>query len=128
LLQKLLIRHVSHHDVAHTQAEAFYHAFVLGLLVTMERTHFVRSNREDGLGRADVLIIPKTPGQPGVVLEFKKQKGKGSLASHAAAALRQIAAKGYGTELEAAGAAPIQKMGISFAGKELVVRGAKKGA
>ncbi len=127
LLQKLLIRHVSSHDVSRTQAEAFYHAFVLGLLVTMERTHFVRSNREDALGRADVLIIPKNPGQPGVVLEFKKRTGKGSLAYYAAAALRQISAKGYGAELEAAGAAPIQKMGISFAGKELVVKGAKKG-
>ncbi len=127
LLQKLLILHVSSHDVAHTQAEAFYHAFVLGLLVTLEKTHRVRSNREDGLGRADVQIIPKTPGQPGVVLEFKKQKGKGSLATHAAAALRQISTKGYCTELEAAGAAPIQKMGISFAGKEIVVKGAKRG-
>jgi Predicted AAA-ATPase/PD-(D/E)XK nuclease superfamily len=125
LLQKLLIRHVSVHDVAETQAEAFYHAFVLGLLVTMEKTHRVRSNREDGLGRADVLIVPKTPGQPGVVLEFKKQTGKGSLARHAAAALRQISAKGYGAELEAAGATPIQKMGISFAGKEIVVKGAR---
>ncbi len=128
LLQKLLLRHVSSHDVAHTQDEAFYHAFVLGLLVTLEKTHFVRSNREDGLGRSDVLIVPKNPGQPGVVLEFKKQKGKGSLATHAAAALRQIAARGYGTELEAAGAVPIQKFGISFAGKEIVVKGAKKGA
>jgi hypothetical protein len=126
LLQKLLIRHVSYHDVTETQAEAFYHAFVLGLLVTMERTHRVHSNREVGQGRADVLIVPKTPGQPGVVLEFKKQTGKGSLATHAAAALRQISAKGYAAELEAAGAAPIQKMGISFAGKEIVVKGVKK--
>ncbi len=126
LLQKLLIRHVSYHDVTETQAEAFYHAFVLGLLVTMERTHRVHSNREVGQGRADVLIVPKTPGQPGVVLEFKKQTGKGSLATHAAAALRQISAKGYAAELEAAGAAPIQKMGISFAGKEMVVKGVKK--
>ncbi len=128
LLQKLLLRHVSSHDVAHTQDEAFYHAFVLGLLVTLEKTHLVRSNREDGLGRSDVLIVPKTPGQPGVVLEFKKQTGKGSLTYHAAAALRQISAKGYGTELEVAGAVPIQKFGISFAGKEIVVKGAKKGA
>ncbi len=126
LLQKLLLRHVSSHDVARTQDEAFYHAFVLGLLVTLEKTHRVRSNREDGLGRADVLMIPKSPGQPGVVLEFKKRTGKGSLAWYAAAALRQISTKGYGVELEAAGAAPIRKFGISFAGKEIVVRGEKR--
>ncbi|HND34113.1 MAG TPA: AAA family ATPase, partial [Myxococcota bacterium] len=83
VLQKLLLRHVSFHDVAETQAEAFYHAFVLGLLVTLEKTHAVCSNREVGQGRADVLLIPKSPGQPGVVLEFKAQTGKGSLAAHA---------------------------------------------
>ncbi|HND31668.1 MAG TPA: PD-(D/E)XK nuclease domain-containing protein [Myxococcota bacterium] len=66
--------------MAETQAEAFYHAFVLGLLVTLEKTHPVRSNREVGRGRADVWIAPKSPGQPGVLLEFKAQTGKGSLA------------------------------------------------
>jgi PD-(D/E)XK nuclease superfamily len=68
------------YDVAERQAEAFYHAFVLGLLVTLEKTHTVRSNREVGRGRADVWIAPKSPGQPGVVLEFNAQTGKGSLA------------------------------------------------
>ena len=112
--------------MAETQAEAFSHAFVLGLLVTLEKTHPMRSNREVGRGRADVWIAPKSPGQPGVGLEFKAQTGKGSVAAHAAAALRQISVKGYTAELEAAGAAPIQKMGIFFVGKQIVVKGAKQ--
>ncbi|HNC97165.1 MAG TPA: AAA family ATPase, partial [Myxococcota bacterium] len=69
LLGELLLKHVSSHDVAATQDEAFYHAFVLGMLVSLERTHRVRSNRESGLGRADLLILPRQAGQPGVVME-----------------------------------------------------------
>ncbi|HND34431.1 MAG TPA: PD-(D/E)XK nuclease domain-containing protein, partial [Myxococcota bacterium] len=124
LLGALVLRHVSFHDVTETQAETFYHAFVLGLLISMEKTHFVRSNREVGAGRADVQIIPKEAGKPGAILEFKKQSGKGSLFYHAGAALRQIQKQGYDAELVAAGATPIQKIGICFAGKEVVVRGA----
>ncbi len=125
ILEKLLSLHVSTHDVARNQAEAFYHAFVLGLLVSLEKTHRVRSNREVDVGRADVQILPKSPGQPGVVLEFKKRTGKAGLAWHASAALRQIQSKGYCAELEAAGAMPIHRMGISFSGKDVVVKGAR---
>jgi hypothetical protein len=39
-----------------------------GLLVTLERSHAVRSNRKVGIGRADVRLIPKRLGQPDVVL------------------------------------------------------------
>ncbi len=123
LLQKLLLRHVSSHDVKETQDEAFYHAFVLGLLVTLEQSHAVRSNREVGIGRADVQLIPKRPGLPGVVLEFKRKSDKRSLVWHAGSALRQISAKGYCAEVEAAGATPIHRLGVSFSGKEVVVRG-----
>lgn len=104
--------------------QAFYHAFILGLLVTMEKTHAVRSNREAGLGRADVQIIPKRPGQPGVVLEFKRQAGRKSLATCAREALQQIDSQKYTAELEAAGAHPIHRLGIASAGREVVVRGA----
>ncbi|HND34572.1 MAG TPA: PD-(D/E)XK nuclease domain-containing protein, partial [Myxococcota bacterium] len=123
ILSKMLLRHVSYHDVAEGQDEAFYHAFVLGLLVSMEPTHTVRSNRQVGRGRADVQIIPKQPGRPGAVLEFKKQNDKRSLFAHAGQALRQIQQQGYCAELEAAGAAPIRRLGIAFSGKQVVVRG-----
>jgi hypothetical protein len=108
--------------------EAFYHAFMLGLLVSLEPSHLVRSNRESGLGRADLLLIPRQPGQPGAVLEFKRQpwsEGRAllSLPATAAAALRQIEERGYIAELEAAGAAPIHRFGIGFAGREAWVRG-----
>ncbi len=79
------------------------------------------------VGRADVQLIPKRSGLPGVVLEFKRKSDRHTLVYHAGAALRQISAKGYCAELEAAGATPIHRLGISFSGKEIVVRGATGG-
>lgn len=122
ILSRMLLLHASSHDVAHDQDEAFYHAFVLGLLVTLERTHAVRSNREVGYGRADVQLIPKRAGLPGVVLEFKRKHGRKKLATLATEALAQTAERAYTVELEAAGASPIRRIGIAFSGKDVVVR------
>lgn len=147
LLSAMLLRHVSSFDLTNrqvrtedglsafhrgntTQAEAFYHAFVLGLLVTLETTHRVRSNRESGRGRPDLLILPRHAGQPGVVLEFKRRPPApglpddvaDALATLAEAALAQIRDEKYTTELEEAGAAPIVRLGIAFGGREVVVR------
>lgn len=122
ILAHMLRLNVSSHDVASDQDEVFYHAFVLGLLVTLERTHAVRSNREVGRGRADVQIIPKRPGLPGVVIEFKRRQVTTALWVTAEEARAQIEARAYGVELDAAGASPIHKLGIAFGGKEVVVR------
>ena len=132
ILRTLLVRNVSVHDVpapgsptttaGDTQDERFYHAFILGLLVSMEGTHTVRSNRESGDGRPDVTILPRRPGLPGVVIEFKRPKGKAPLATSARAALKQIETRRYTTEIEAAGASVVQRFGIAFSGKEVAVR------
>ena len=125
ILTHMLLTHASSHDVSTDQDEAFYHAFVLGLLVTLERTHTVRSNRETGDGRADLLITPRQPGLPGVILEFKRRRGKTPLATSARAALKQIQDRQYAVELESAGANPIHRLGIAFGGKDVAVRGGR---
>ncbi|TSJ81376.1 MAG: PD-(D/E)XK nuclease domain-containing protein [Candidatus Cardinium sp.] len=33
------------------KSEGFYHGFVLAMLASLGRTHYIRSNRESGLGR-----------------------------------------------------------------------------
>jgi hypothetical protein len=123
LLTRLILLHVSSHDVKEPQAESFYHAFVLGLLISLEKSHAVRSNREEGLGRSDIRILPKKPGQPGVILEFKAEEGR-KLETLALEALAQIKEKQYSLELEEAGANPIYMFGIAFSGKKMrVLRG-----
>ena len=111
---------LSHYDVGRKQAESFYHAFVTGMLVGLGATHFVRSNRESGAGRYDVMLIPKDfVKYPGVVIEFKII-GKNETPDDAlSAAHAQIDEKKYVTELEAQGATRILKWAIAFKGKEV---------
>ena len=46
------------HPSGKTQPERFYHGFVLGLLVDLKERYEVKSNRESGYGRYDVMLIP----------------------------------------------------------------------
>jgi hypothetical protein len=123
-LSKLVVKTLSYYDTAGREPERVYQAFLLGLLVQMESTHQVRSNRESGYGRYDVALIPKQAGQPGVVIELKEiDEAEGETTAQALdAALEQIASRGYVAELEAAGASPIQVYGIVFDGKRVSVK------
>jgi hypothetical protein len=108
-------------DVALTEMtpEQLYHVFVVGLLVGLQPRFAVRSNRESGHGRCDVLILPVTPGQPGVALELKvpNQRRRETPKAAMTAALTQLRERDYAAELRACGAAPIHEMGIVFQGK-----------
>ena len=117
-------------DVKGREPERFYHGFTLGLLVDMKESHLLKSNRESGLGRYDVMLIPRHRGDPGIVIEFKSlNAGEGgtSLEDAAEAALGQIVAKNYAADLRAQSAAPasIFAYGIVFQGKEVLVRGGR---
>ena len=72
LLRRWMLSSASFYDTASLDPpERFYHGFVLGLLVSLHSRYEVLSNRESGYGRCDVMIVPRSPGQPGVVLELK---------------------------------------------------------
>ncbi len=120
-LGMILERTLSYHDTAPRAPEIVYQAFVAGLLVALERTHQVRSNRESGLGRCDVLIIPRKPGGPGVVLELKVLKASDSMEEALKAALEQVRVKQYATELRAAGAEPVVELAAVFDRKRVRV-------
>lgn len=111
------------------QPERFYHGFVLGLLVDRADTHVVKSNRESGYGRYDVVMEPKDRGDVAVIMEFKvydPEDGEKNLEDTAAGALRQIEDKRYDADLRQRGIpdAHIFKYGFAFAGEKcLIVRG-----
>jgi len=121
---------LSYHDATLLDPEQVYQAFVLGLLAAYEsRGYRVRSNRESGEGRPDVLIIPKEAGKPGVVLELKVVGEKVRTPDKAlAAALSQVEKNDYAAELRAVGAAPIRVLAVAFNGKRVWVRAGTEAA
>ncbi|MCB9740769.1 MAG: AAA family ATPase [Deltaproteobacteria bacterium] len=119
LLGELLAHVLSYHDVGGRRPEAVYQAFVVGLLVRLDASHEVSSNREAGYGRVDVLVSPRKPGEAGVVLELKViDHDEGETAQSAlAAALRQVRERDYAAALRERGAGVVHQLGAVFDGK-----------
>ena len=109
---------LSFHDFAGAEPERVYQALILGMLVVLAPTHDVRSNRESGGGRYDVMILPKQPGQPAVVLELKVPGRKETPEQALQGALVQIREKDYAAEARARGAAQIHEIAVVFDGKD----------
>lgn len=123
-LEELLLTTMSFHDPAGRDPEKLYHGFILGLLVQLEGRYEVRSNRESGLGRADVLVRPKQAGQPGAVLELKVPRHRRGETPEQAllAGAKQVRERRYAEELAAAGAAPVHEIVVVFDGKRVWAR------
>ena len=120
--RELVTNTLSFHDVTADKAESFYHAFVIGMLVYLNATHEVRSNRESGYGRYDVMVEPRDPTRyPGVVIEFKIVPKDSTIEETLESAHRQIQEKKYGAELQARGCSRVVQWAIVFRGKEVGV-------
>ena len=120
LLEDFMLKSISTMDGAN---EAFYHGMMLGLCAVLGSQYKVRSNRESGLGRFDVELLPMMQGIPGFIFEFKHTKDiNADLDSLANSALRQIDDMKYDTELKDFGVKNIVKIGIAFRQKSAVVR------
>jgi hypothetical protein len=107
-------------DLPKNEPERVYHAFMLGLLASLQTTHEIISNRESGIGYYDFLIIPKDVNQNGVVLEFKAPKDPNAdLDNEAMDALQQIRRKKYVMQLGHKGIKKVISVGIAFARKDV---------
>lgn len=115
---------VGKHFSQRSQPERFYHGFVLGLLVEVRDLYEIRSNRESGYGRYDVMLIPKTKENDGIILEFKvKESEEKTIEETVQTALAQIEAKKYDTELLQLGVSKehIRHYGFAFEGKKVLI-------
>ena len=120
VLEDFMLQSISTMDGS---SEAFYHGMMLGLCAVLGQRYQIRSNREAGLGRFDLQLMPRVQGLPGFLFEFKHTKKKEeNLEALAEEALRQIEEKRYDTEQRAAGVHAIVKIGIAFCGKRAAVK------
>lgn len=74
--------------------EAFYHGFLLGLLNGIPGYH-IQSNRENGNGRPDLMLIPLDEEQPVVIIEIKRAEKLNEMIDGAKTGLAQIVQQEY---------------------------------
>lgn len=119
-LEKFMLQSISYFDGAN---EGFYHGMMLGLLAILSNNYDIRSNREAGLGRFDIMLSPKLSSMPGFIFEFKYTNDpKCDLDILANEALTQIKDKKYDTGLLTSGINNIIKIGIAFCGKKAIIK------
>ena len=110
---------------AKSQPERFYHGFVLGLLSDLREQYQIRSNRESGYGRYDILLVPEEKNDNAIVMEFKVHEPdeESSLQDTVQSALNQIQEKNYDAELLAQGIPTdrIRHYGFAFEGKKVLI-------
>ena len=102
-------------------SESFYHGYLLGLfsMFLNNKRFIVRSNRESGLGRFD-LMIKAADNSVGMIIELKV--GDKELDPIALKALEQINSKKYEQELVESGITNIYRYAIAIGSKECSVK------
>lgn len=117
-------------DESRIRPENFYHGFVLGLMAGQRNNYIIKSNRESGFGRYDVMMIPKQNTNesgkklPAIVLEFKvKKSSEKTLEEAVQAAHKQIEEKRYDEEILTLGIEKerIRHYGFAFEGKKVLI-------
>ena len=110
-----------------SEPERFYHGFVLGLMVELIDQYEVKSNRESGFGRYDVVLKPRDIRKKAMILEFKvfNPNKETVLEDTVKNALKQIKEKNYAAEVLEAGIVKenIKMYGFAFKGKKILICG-----
>lgn len=108
-ISKSLMETISFYDYK----EDYYHGFLAGLLKMMDG-YTLKSNRESGLGRSDLLLLSAPYEGIAVIMELKAADSFAQLDGSAREALCQIKEKQYDAELKLEGYHTFLYYGISF--------------
>jgi len=120
-LQTLVTQTFSYHDVSTRYQESFYQGLMLAFVSGLKATHIIKSNKEAGMGRYDIALIPKDANRLGIIIELKAVATTKGLEKVATEALEQIKNHQYVAELAAHGINRKVLLGIACAGKKIKV-------
>lgn len=132
-MNKIALATFSYFDVGnkpseYIEPERFYHGFVLGIMVGERENYIIKSNRENGFGRYDIMMVPKdikNKKLPAIVIEFKvyDSEDEKQLKDTVKAAHRQIEEKRYDDEIIQLGIEKdrIKHYGFAFEGKKVLI-------
>jgi hypothetical protein len=127
ILNDFVITTLSYFDAKGKEPEAVYLGFIAGMLIGLGPEYQVKTNRESGYGRYDVMVMPKDKNKQAIIMELKsvnKTKHK-DFDKSIKEALKQIEEKAYAKELEALGYSNILKLAIVSDGKKVRVEKGK---
>ena len=119
-ISEQLFHTISYYDYA----ENFYHGFMAGLLVNIGG-YLVRSNRESGNGRPDIVMTESKFRGRAMILELKISDTIQGMEKKCEEALTQIEEQKYESSLEEDCFQPILKYAICFFKKRCMVRKAR---
>ncbi len=63
-----------HHNKKVVRSEQIYHVYTLGLLAILKDNYIIKSNKESGEGRYDIMLVPLDNTANGIVIEIKSIK------------------------------------------------------
>lgn len=132
-LHGIMTQIASSHDLSN-EPERFYHAVMLGLVAHLneDKNYEIKSNRESGYGRYDLLILSRDPKKLTILFEFKKvpvsksanqtkEQIQSKLEQSALEALEQIDRQHYLSEPEQRDVKNVLKVGLAFSGKRFAI-------
>ena len=119
-ISEQLFHTISYYDYA----ENFYHGFMAGLLVNIGG-YLVRSNRESGNGRPDIVMTESKFRGRAMILELKISDTIKDMEKKCEEALTQIEEQQYESQLEEDCFQPILKYAICFFKKRCMVKKAE---
>ncbi len=116
-INDMLEESISYYD----RKEAFYHGVILGMLSGI-KGYVADSNREYGNGRPDIVLCPRNPRKPVIILEFKLCKKFTEMEDKCNEAVKQIEEQEYFAPFIDEGYMKMMGYGICFCKKTCMVK------
>ncbi len=115
-VSSLLEKSISYFD----SEESFYQGFFLSLLYGVP-SYLVKSNREEGKGRPDIVLYPNKPKDPAILFEVKVRKKFNEMQDGLKEAYEQIRTQKYEDGILNDGYVGVRSYGICFCKKSCIV-------